>query len=76
MELKECRACKSKKLKLFLDLGDMPLAGGFLTNADAITFEKKFPLPIHVCQECSLVQILEVVDPEILFQDYLCNLPS
>jgi novobiocin biosynthesis protein NovU/D-mycarose 3-C-methyltransferase len=48
----------------------MPLAGGFLPNAEAITKEKFYPLPIHVCQDCGLVQILEVIDPEILFQDY------
>ena len=70
MKRKECRACKSKKLELFLDLGKMPLAGGFLASADAIPYEKVYPLPIHVCQECSLVQILEIINPEILFQDY------
>ena len=70
MKRKECRACKSKNLKLFLDLGKMPLAGGFLKGSDAMPFEKVYPLPVHVCQECSLVQILEIIDPEILFQDY------
>ena len=70
MKRKECRACKSKNLKLFLDLGKMPLAGGFLKGSDSLPFEKVYPLPVHVCQECSLVQILEIIDPEILFQDY------
>ena len=70
MKRKECRACKSKNLKLFLDLGKMPLAGGFLKGLDAMPFEKVYPLQVYVCQECSLVQILEIIDPEILFQDY------
>ena len=65
-----CRGCESDKLDKFLDLGEMPSAGGFLSGMEAIKDEKLFPLPVHVCQECSLVQILEPIDPEILFQDY------
>jgi novobiocin biosynthesis protein NovU/D-mycarose 3-C-methyltransferase len=65
-----CRGCESDQIDQFLDLGEMPLAGGFLPNADAVSQEKFFPLPVHVCRDCGLVQILEVIDPEILFQDY------
>ena len=66
----DCRGCKSDNLKIFLDLGEMPLAGGFLSNTEAIKKEKLYPLPTHVCHNCGLVQILEAIDPEILFQDY------
>jgi SAM-dependent methyltransferase len=48
----------------------MPLAGGFLRSTADISAEQTFPLPIHVCQDCSLVQIVEPVDPDILFRDY------
>jgi len=33
--------------------------------------EPKFPLDVFVCADCSLVQLLEVVDPELLFRDYI-----
>ena len=66
----DCRGCESDNLKIFLDLGKMPLAGGFLSNTAAIKKENLYPLPIHVCHNCGLVQILEAIDPEILFQDY------
>ncbi len=65
-----CRGCESNNLEKFLDLGEMPLAGGFLPGREAIAKEKLYPLPAHVCSECGLVQILETIDPEILFQDY------
>jgi len=65
-----CRGCESNELEKFLDLGEMPLAGGFLSSVDAIDGERCYPLPVHVCKECGLVQILEPVDPDILFQDY------
>ncbi|SVD17674.1 uncharacterized protein METZ01_LOCUS370528, partial [marine metagenome] len=31
----DCRGCESDNLKIFLDLGKMPLAGGFLSNTAA-----------------------------------------
>jgi len=65
-----CRGCESDQLDQFLNLGAMPLAGGFLPNTEAIAGEKPFPLSAYVCRTCGLVQILEVIDPEILFQDY------
>jgi novobiocin biosynthesis protein NovU/D-mycarose 3-C-methyltransferase len=48
----------------------MPLAGGFLANSRAITDERQYPLRIFTCRTCALVQIVDVIDPEILFQDY------
>lgn len=65
-----CRACGSTNIEMFLNLGDMPLAGGFLTDANAIAGEQTYALPVHVCNDCALVQIVKPVDPEILFQDY------
>jgi SAM-dependent methyltransferase len=70
MRREDCRCCSSKNLLKFLDLGLMPLAGGFLANKEAIAKEQKFQLDTSVCQECGLVQITEIVDPEIMFQDY------
>lgn len=65
-----CRACGSKRLESILDFGPMPLAGGFLPNKAAIADEKLYPLEVHGCADCGLIQVLEPVDPEILFQDY------
>ena len=71
MKRSKCRACSSSDMKLFLDLGNMPLAGGFLNDLDiSVKDENTYPLQIYVCSECSLVQILEVIDPETLFQNY------
>lgn len=67
---KACRACLGTDLEPLLDLGDQPLAGGFLSDAAAIKRERRFPLVIHVCAGCGLVQILDPVDPDVLFQDY------
>lgn len=65
-----CRACGERQLRLFLDFGEMPLAGGFLCGPEEIAAERRYPLRVFVCQACSLVQIVDVVDPDVLFQDY------
>lgn len=63
-----CRSCGSDKLETFLDLGLMPLAGGFLNSKD--DEDLNYELKINFCHSCSLVQISNVIDPEILFQNY------
>lgn len=64
-----CRICGSSNLTVFLDYGNVPLAGGFLTK-ERLEEEKLYPLDIAVCLDCSLVQILNVVSPEALFSEY------
>jgi novobiocin biosynthesis protein NovU/D-mycarose 3-C-methyltransferase len=53
-----------------VDLGEMPLAGGFLSGREAIAAEQKYSLVVHVCEDCGLIQIVDPVDPDVLFQDY------
>lgn len=68
----ECKFCKSKDLKLFADLGEMPLAGEFLDKKD-IGKERKYPLKVYECQGCSLVQLADIVPKELLFQSFLSS---
>jgi SAM-dependent methyltransferase len=65
-----CRACEGQRLESILDLGKLPLAGGFLSGPEAIANEQFYPLEIHGCADCGLIQILNPIDPDILFQDY------
>jgi len=66
----DCRACGGRQLETVFDFGSMPLAGGFLAGREAIASERRFPLQVHVCGDCALVQILDPIDPDILFRDY------
>ncbi len=52
-----------------LDLGVTPLADRMPSAAHADRDEPRFPLEVVFCPECSLVQILETVDPAMLFDD-------
>ena len=66
-----CFICKNKHLFKFLDLGDQPPSDAFLRKEDLERPEAKYPLSLYFCEECTLVQIGFVVDPKILFRDYV-----
>jgi SAM-dependent methyltransferase len=64
-----CRACGSRRVRTFLDLGPMPLAGNFLLESE-VGRERNYPLRIALCHHCSLVQVVDVVSPKVIFGDY------
>ena len=70
-KLTNCRMCQGKNLKVFLDLGNTALANSFLKKGDLKKQEDKFPLIVCFCQNCGLSQLTHVVNPEILFRDYV-----
>jgi len=64
-----CRSCGAGDVRTVLELGEVPLANALLE--DRAGEELRFPLTLAMCPSCSLVQILETVDPEVLFGHYL-----
>jgi hypothetical protein len=52
-------------------LGPTPLANSFLETPAEFATELQFPLDLYFCEECSLVQLLDVIDPEVLFRNYI-----
>ncbi len=65
-----CRYCGSKKLIQFLSLGAQPPSNSFI-KPEQLSQEKKYPLDTYWCQDCCLVQLLDVVPSESIFNDYL-----
>jgi SAM-dependent methyltransferase len=66
-----CRACAGEALEPIVSLGEMPLANSYLAAEELARPEPRYPLDLVRCRACSLVQITEVVPPEVLFRDYL-----
>ena len=65
----KCRVCGSGALEPVLELGRHPLANSLKTSRDQQ--EKKYPLTLIFCCNCSLAQLKETVDKEILFKKYI-----
>lgn len=71
MERLDCRLCSGRRLFEFLDLGMHPPSDRFITEAQCDEPEPKFPLKVVLCEDCGHVQLTEVVEPELLYQqDY------
>lgn len=66
-----CRACENEHLLKFLSLGPTALANSFLSDESEIVEESVYPLDVYFCPKCSLVQLMDVIDPEVLFRDYI-----
>ena len=66
-----CLSCGSSALELVLDLGRTPLANSNLRAEDLGKPEPSYPLELLFCRECGLVQLSELVPPEILFSNYV-----
>ena len=58
-------------MQLIMSLGPTPLANAFLGADEVGKQQEHFPLDVHICKDCGHVQLLDVVDPEILFRNYV-----
>ncbi|MBD3313258.1 methyltransferase domain-containing protein [Candidatus Woesearchaeota archaeon] len=65
----ECRVCGNTEIKVFLDLGEQPLANSLLDSPD--DNDPAYPLSLSWCPECNLVQLNHTADPEELFSEYV-----
>lgn len=66
-----CRSCRCQGLMPVLDLGLMPLSDGLVSKVQLDHADRTYPLELAYCPNCSLVQILVTVPPEVLFcEDY------
>jgi len=71
MKKNNCRMCKSKNIKKFLDLDFSALSDNFLTFEQLEKSETFFPLTVNMCLDCGLCQLGYVVPPELMFnKDY------
>lgn len=65
-----CRSCEAGDLVPVLQLGDQPLANALRRPEELDRPEPRYPLDLALCTRCSLLQILDSVPPEELFEDY------
>lgn len=71
VKVTHCRICNSSDLFSILSLGSMPIPNGFLRKEDIKSKEKIYPLEICGCERCGLVQVGYIVDPSVMFSNYL-----
>jgi SAM-dependent methyltransferase len=68
---KTCRLCGGGKLTLVLELAPTPPANAFVSRDELDKPQPSFPLDVFFCEDCFHVQLLDVVDPSVLFENYV-----
>ena len=66
-----CRLCESEDLGCVLSLEPTPPANAFVNASRIADEQSRFPLDVYFCRACKHVQLLDVVDPEELFGEYV-----
>ena len=66
--LDRCICCNSENINVLLDLSEQPLANSYHDNSKEID---EYPLGVNLCHECYHIQLTHVVNPDLLFKDYL-----
>ncbi len=69
--VKQCRICGSGELVPFMDFGRQPLANALLASDTLAQPEPTYPLRVVWCSHCNLVQLGDVVDPRLMFTNYV-----
>lgn len=68
-----CRFCSSLNLIPVINLGYVPLAGGFIKKTEIKNIkqtERFYPLELCFCSNCYLLQTNNVISRDTLFKDY------
>jgi hypothetical protein len=67
----DCRGCGSSDLNLVFSLKPSPIGDDFVTRARVNVTQPSYPIDLHMCNHCGLAQIMDVIDPEILYGEYI-----
>ena len=65
-----CRLCGSRNLDSALPLLPTVIADAYVSKEQLNDSQETYPLELFLCRGCGHVQMLHVVDPKVLFQNY------
>jgi len=66
-----CQLCGSRELTLILSLAPTPPANAFVPESALDQEQECFPLDVFHCEECHHTQLTDVVNPAVLFENYV-----
>jgi SAM-dependent methyltransferase len=66
-----CRLCTSSDLTKVLTIPATPPANAFVPAEQLDQTQQTFPLDLWYCGACGHLQLLDVVDPAVLFENYV-----
>lgn len=68
-----CRLCAEKNREIILSLEPTPPGDHYITADQLDKAQERYPLDLAWCPNCHHFELLDVVDPEILYGNYIYN---
>lgn len=66
-----CRGCDSQEIDLVLRLNPTPIGDAYVLVEQLNVPQPSYPIDLQMCRHCGLAQIMDVIDPEILYGNYI-----
>lgn len=66
-----CRGCGSKNIELFFKLNPSPIGDAFILKEKLNLVQPLYPIDLFMCSDCGLAQLSDVIDPDVLYGDYI-----
>jgi SAM-dependent methyltransferase len=66
-----CRLCESRRIAHAFSLAPTPPANAFVPPEGLSAPQERFPLDLYFCEDCTHLQLVDVVDPDALFANYV-----
>jgi len=66
-----CRLCGSQNLDLVFQLAPSPIGDAYVTKDKLADKQDTYPIDLFLCRECGLSQLLDIINPEVLYGDYI-----
>ncbi|MBI3553538.1 MAG: class I SAM-dependent methyltransferase [Elusimicrobia bacterium] len=73
---KTCRLCDGKDLKAVLELAPSPLADSYIPQSRLSEPQELYPMDLYLCGTCGFSQMLDVVQPQAIYFDYIYETKS
>ncbi|MAE43037.1 methyltransferase [Candidatus Woesearchaeota archaeon] len=66
-----CRLCESKNLELGLKLAPTPIGDAYIPREGLTKPQNCYPVELFLCKNCGLSQLLDILNPEDVYCDYI-----
>jgi hypothetical protein len=67
----DCRACASPDLELVFALKPTPVGDDYVSPDRLDEPQPSYPIDLYMCKRCGLAQIIDVIDPDVLYGNYI-----
>lgn len=67
----DCRGCGCHDLEMVLSLKSSPIGDAYVTSERLNESQPTYPIDLHICKQCGLAQIVDVIDPDVLYGEYI-----